>query len=473
MKGGQCWIGVEFKSFTISVEVVNERVDGRVLERDWFLYLDQVWVEESFPFAGGCGGVLLWERGEVFSECLEGGGQVVEDGTSGFLGGWTTFTNKLQSLGVTPPSSGSNPCPKGFVGDGTMVAPSNGKSFAEILRKPNIEVSNAVWLELGEEEIGNKIKVVELGGDLLLFDIESAAEAEMVLQGFMAVDEDTTEQQNFWWASEVVKTNGRKMPGSVQVVVGCWKISIQLRWDVPPWVQPVVLVVGAESRRPISLVGSLYKWLAKVLANKLKKVVGKVVSKAQGAFVEGRQILDAVLIANEAIDSVLKNNENGIMCKLNIEKAYDNVDCFSMMVNGTPEGFFQNSRGLRQGDPLSPYLFVIAMEVFSSFLKRVVEGGFMSGYKVKDRNEEGVQISHLLFADDTLVFCQATQDQLTYLSWLLMWFEAVSGLRINLEKSELIPVGKVENIDDLAFLWVLRLSQYQCGMEWKSVSVKD
>ena len=78
--------------------------------------------------------------------------------------------------------------------------------------------------------------------------------------------------------------------------------------------------------RPISLVGSLYKWLAKALANRLKKVVGKVVSKAQGAFVEGRQILDVVLIANEAIDSVLKNNESGILCKLDIEKAYDNVD---------------------------------------------------------------------------------------------------------------------------------------------------
>ena len=79
--------------------------------------------------------------------------------------------------------------------------------------------------------------------------------------------------------------------------------------------------VGAEDLRdfrPISLVGSLYKWLAKVLANRLKKGVGKVVSKAQGAFVKGKQILDAVLIANEAIDSVLKNNENGILCKLDI-----------------------------------------------------------------------------------------------------------------------------------------------------------
>ena len=86
---------------------------------------------------------------------------------------------------------------------------------------------------------------------------------------------------------------------------------------------------GAEDLRdfrPISLLGSLYKWLAKVLANRLKKVVGKVVSKAQGDFVEGRQILDAVLIANEAIDSVLKNNENGILCKLDIKKAYENVD---------------------------------------------------------------------------------------------------------------------------------------------------
>ena len=87
--------------------------------------------------------------------------------------------------------------------------------------------------------------------------------------------------------------------------------------------------VGAEDLRdfrPISLVGGLYKLLAKVLANRIKKVVGKVVSSAQNAFVEERQILDAALIANEAIDSMLKRNESGALCKLDIEKAYDHLN---------------------------------------------------------------------------------------------------------------------------------------------------
>ena len=63
-----------------------------------------------------------------------------------------------------------------------------------------------------------------------------------------------------------------------------------------------------------------------MLANRLKLVVGKVVFKAQNAFVEGKQILDAVLVANEVIDSILKSNEGAVMCKLDIEKAYDHVD---------------------------------------------------------------------------------------------------------------------------------------------------
>ena len=155
--------------------------------------------------------------------------------------------------------------------------------------------------------------------------------------------------------------------------------------------------------RPISLVGGLYKLLAKVLANRLKKVVGKVVSSAQNAFVEGRQILDAALIVNEAIDSLLNQNESGVLCKLDIEKAYDHLNynfllfvmqrmgfgekwtgwiswcisttTFSVLINGTPSGFFNSSRGLSEGDPFSPYLFVIRMEALSRLIFRAVRGG--------------------------------------------------------------------------------------------------
>ena len=86
---------------------------------------------------------------------------------------------------------------------------------------------------------------------------------------------------------------------------------------------------GAEDLgdfRPISLLGGLYKLMAKVLANRLKKVIGKVVSPNQNAFVMDRQILDASLIANEVIDSWQKRKEKGLICKLDIEKAYDSIN---------------------------------------------------------------------------------------------------------------------------------------------------
>ena len=123
---------------------------------------------------------------------------------------------------------------------------------------------------------------------------------------------------------------------------------------------------------------------------------------------------------------------------------------FSVLVNGTPEGYFNSSRGLRQGDPLSPYFFVIGMEALSRLILRVVGEGFLSGCRVNGRGGDGALVSHLLFADDTLVFCEAFEDQMVYLSWLLMWFEAISGLRINLDKSEILPVGRVENLEALA-----------------------
>ncbi|RVW26068.1 LINE-1 retrotransposable element ORF2 protein [Vitis vinifera] len=207
---------------------------------------------------------------------------------------------------------------------------------------------------------------------------------------------------------------------------------------------------GAENLgdfRPISLVGGLYKLLAKVLANRLKKVIGKVVSIAQNAFVMGRQILDASLIANEVIDSWQKRKEKGLICKLDIEKAYDSINWNFLMK--CQLGSFLALEGFVKGTPI-PYLFVMGMEVLDILIRRAVEGGYLSGCNIRGGSRTSLNISHLFFADDTIVFCEASKEQVSHLSWILFWFEAASGLRINLAKSEIIPVGEVEDTLELA-----------------------
>jgi len=217
--------------------------------------------------------------------------------------------------------------------------------------------------------------------------------------------------------------------------------------------------------RPISLVGGIYKIISKVLANRFKSVLGKIISNTQNAFIGGRQILDSLLIANECVDSQTRSGEPGLLCKLDLEKAYDHVNwdfllyllhccgfgekwrawiqfCistvrFSVLVNGTPSGFFNSSRGLRQGDLLSPFLFVVVMEALSRMLSVALDQGNLIGFLVGFREPEALVVNHLMFADDTLIFCGAQEEQIRHLRCIFLCFEAALGLRINLGKSEL------------------------------------
>ncbi|KAK3205182.1 hypothetical protein Dsin_019228 [Dipteronia sinensis] len=183
--------------------------------------------------------------------------------------------------------------------------------------------------------------------------------------------------------------------------------------------------------RPISLVRAMYKIIAKILANWLKRVMNSVIGESQMAFLKGRQITDSFVIADEIIGKWKKVRQCGLVIKLDFEKACDSVDhwfldfmleeigfgtkwrrwisdCisspfFSVLFNGSPTDQFAMERGLRQGDPLSPFLFNIVYEGLCCVLQKATDLAMMKG---EDFNGSGIHISHLQFVDDMILFIQ-------------------------------------------------------------------
>ncbi|KAJ0623416.1 putative RNA-directed DNA polymerase [Helianthus annuus] len=173
--------------------------------------------------------------------------------------------------------------------------------------------------------------------------------------------------------------------------------------------------VSPANYRPISLIGVVNKVISKVLVNRLKGVLGKLISEQQSAFLAGRNIMDGPLVLNEVLSWAKKTKRKGLYFKVDINKAYDSVNWeflnsimaqmnfpsrwrtwimatlhsarASVLVNGSPTRELECSRGLRQGDPLSPFLFIIVMEALTGIMKKATSMGLFNGIKISNEGD--------------------------------------------------------------------------------------
>jgi len=228
--------------------------------------------------------------------------------------------------------------------------------------------------------------------------------------------------------------------------------------------------VSLDHFRPISLVGAMYKIISKVLAERVKKVLPMVIDDCQSAFLKNRGILDSVLMANEVIEDIRRRRQSGLCLKVDFEKVYDSVrweflydmmrkmgfhmkwiswiqGCLesasiSVLVNESPTDEFKPERGLRQGDPLAPFLFLIVAEGLTGLVRQAVKANLLSGLRI---GRKEVEISILQFADDTLFFCKDSFSNVVTLKAILRGFEIASGLKINFQKSKIAGINVHKN----------------------------
>ena len=208
----------------------------------------------------------------------------------------------------------------------------------------------------------------------------------------------------------------------------------------------------------------VYKVISKLLANRLKKILPDIISYNQSAFVPGRLITDNILIAYESIHAIKNKKGKRGLCalKLDMHKAYDRVEwvylekimlklgfdqrwvklimscvtsvSYNVRFNGMETEVFTPTRGLRQGDPLSPYLFLLVAEGLYNMLHGAESRGELEGVRVC---RGAPVISHLFFADDSLILMHADRRNATNLKNVLDTYYAASGQKLSHDKSSI------------------------------------
>lgn len=194
----------------------------------------------------------------------------------------------------------------------------------------------------------------------------------------------------------------------------------------------------------------------------MKIVLDDLISPFQSAFIPKRNITENIVLAQEVLHKFRKKSGFGglMAAKLDMAKAYDRVEwnflgkvlkcygfddrfsnlilqcvttpSFSILLNGSPVGFFKSQRGLRQGDPISPYLFILCGEVLSRLLLELEEKKKIHGVCLA---KESPSVSHLMFADDLMIFTKASEKEIREIQGALSTYSKWSGQEVNWEKS--------------------------------------
>ncbi|GJU32731.1 RNA-directed DNA polymerase, eukaryota [Tanacetum coccineum] len=194
-------------------------------------------------------------------------------------------------------------------------------------------------------------------------------------------------------------------------------------------------------------------------------VISDLVSETQSAFVAGRQILDGPFILDEVLHWCKRKKNQAMFFKVDFAKAYDSVrwdylldvlEAFgfghnwckwikgtlysaraSVLINGSPSKEFSCHRGLKQGDPLAPYLFILIMESLHISFSKAVDVGLFKGILLPG----SISVSHLFYADDAMFLGEWSDSNLKGILNILKSFFLASGLQINVSKSQLLGVG--------------------------------
>ncbi|GJU01717.1 RNA-directed DNA polymerase, eukaryota, reverse transcriptase zinc-binding domain protein [Tanacetum coccineum] len=208
--------------------------------------------------------------------------------------------------------------------------------------------------------------------------------------------------------------------------------------------------------RPIACCNVIYKCISKIITNRIKNGLTKIVSCNQSAFVPGRHIQDNILITQELLRGYnRKNRPKRCAMKIDIQKAYDTVNWDFLNETLEVHGYFKGGRGLRQSDPMSPYLFTLVMEIFNLIMMKKIEEA--QNFKYHFGCKE-IKLTNICFADDLLVVCNGDKDSLEVVKSSLNEFSLVSELFPNLSKST-IYFGSINEKERSELLKI-------CPREW-------